>query len=147
MIILLLECLNSVCRDSANPWTANWAVEMGTRPPPLAPPESPATEDRATMCPLPARCIPGNTESKSWKNRIAFITDPIWDMRNSVCPVNLPKSDWEQRPPWFVWLPVRPGQALGDSAHRNSEKPSWCRPFRFLLSQPYALPEHSLLWI
>lgn len=70
--MLLLDCLSSAWRDSVNPWTANWAVEKGTRALRLAAPENPATDDSATMWPLPKRCIPGSTDSRSLINLFIY---------------------------------------------------------------------------
>lgn len=59
----LHECLKSMSKDSANPCTANWAVDKEIL---LLPLESPATEDKIVMCPLPARCIHGKTASNNY---------------------------------------------------------------------------------
>lgn len=67
-MMLLFECLNSMCKDSANPWTANCAVDKGTRVPrSLDPLERPATDDRIVMWPLLARRIHGRTESNNYE--------------------------------------------------------------------------------
>ena len=69
-MMLLFECLNSICKDSANPWTANCAVDKGTRVPrPLDPLERPATDERIVMWPLPACRIHGKTESNNYERK------------------------------------------------------------------------------
>lgn len=73
-MMLLLECLNSMCKDSANPWTANCAVDKGTRVPrPLDPLERPATEDKIVTWPLLARRIHGKTDSNNYERNLIII--------------------------------------------------------------------------
>lgn len=80
--MLLFKCLNSVCNDSANPWTANCAVDKETLFPPVAVPERPATDDRTTMCPFPARSMHGKTVSNNWKQKCDA---KICDYCNKLC--------------------------------------------------------------
>lgn len=81
-----------MCNDSANPWTANCAVDKGSLAPLLLPLERPATEDKIVMCPLPASCIRGRIESNNYDNYVIYITIEVCTNENVFQKICLPKN-------------------------------------------------------